>query len=164
MRRFLFMLILFLAALPWRLDSASTLPLSFRSIVLAADRIFVGRCLETSRELDERGFPSRVVRMQVIEPILGLAPFSVSVGSLLFKEYGNGSFHCDPSVNQLLFLYPESEYGFTSPVGLGQGLLTLVQDDSGERGITSPFPHLAVELGEKNFNEVLALIRRYLSR
>jgi len=119
----------------------SVLPMDLSQLTRKADRIFVGRCLEVTSDLDENQIPSTYVRFQVLEGIKGV----VSGETILIKEFGVFSPWRSLQVREgesalvpmktlrvsegeyrsgeeyLLFLYPNSDRGFTSPVGAGQG-------------------------------------------
>src|SRR3989338_1480915 len=115
------------------------LPLDLSQMSRQAGRIFVARCHGVETDLDENGIPATFVRLTVLDGIKG-----VETGDeLLVKEFGDsrgippvaegqsaivpmkgmslvsGSYR--PGSEYLLFLYPESSLGFTSPIGAGQG-------------------------------------------
>lgn len=152
----------FLLSLLLRLPAAlgtMVLPLDLRDMTDQAGKIFVGRCLESSSELDERGIPATYARFRVQRGLKGAAdgeeilvkqfgiekePLRVGEGeravvpiksmTLSGKGYREGE-------DYLLFFYPESSLGFTSPVGGGQGkFLVSPQKTGGEPARTAINP------------------------
>jgi len=119
--------------------AASVLPLTLSQMTDQAGRIFVGKCVSLSSDLDENGIPATYARFEVEDGVKGTA----SGESVLVKQFGTsraplkvgegesavvplktmsltgGSY--EAGRDYLLFLYPESTLGFTSPVGAGQG-------------------------------------------
>lgn len=115
------------------------LPLDLSQMSRQAGKIFVARCHGVETDLDENKIPSTFVRLAILNGIKG-----VETGDeILVKQFGDfrevppilegesaiismktmslasGSYR--PGSEYLLFLYPESSLGFTSPVGAGQG-------------------------------------------
>lgn len=115
------------------------LPMDLSQMTRQAGKIFVARCNEVETDLDERGIPSTFARFTVLEGIKGVEtgeqvlvkqfgvsrqPLSVGEGEsaiVAMKTISVGSGSYRPGGDYLLFLYPESSLGFTSPVGAGQG-------------------------------------------
>ncbi|HSA59693.1 MAG TPA: hypothetical protein VLJ37_08420 [bacterium] len=154
LRRALFIFFFFVVmTAPFSRGGATTvLPLSLERLAAQAERIFVGRCQGVSTELDERGVPATYARFQVEEGLKGVA----GGGTVLIKQFGasrpelkvaegesvlvspktmtlaGASYR--PGASYLLFLYPESDWGFTSPVGGGQGRFEI--DGSGASALT----------------------------
>ncbi len=138
LRRTLFVFLFVLAPFS-RAGAATVLPLSLDQLAAQADRIFVGRCESVTVALDERGVPATYARFQVEEGLKGVA----GGGTILVKQFGDARTALKvaegesavvspktmtlagaayrPGASYLLFLYPESDRGFTSPVGGGQG-------------------------------------------
>ena len=127
------------------------LPLSLSQMTQKSDKIFVGRCLESSSELDENQIPSTYIRFEVLKGLKG-----VQTGdSVLIKQFGMKAMpsHVEegqraiiplrslsitkdiyrPGDEMFLFLYGESVLGFTSPVGAGQGRLILQKNNAAEK-------------------------------
>jgi hypothetical protein len=152
----IFLLITFLYA-PTSLWGTMALPLNLSQMTEQAGTVFVGRCLESSPELDENRMPATLTRFEVLNGIKG-----VSTGEkILIKTYGvakepldvregekaivplksmtlsGGGFR--PNEEYLLFLYPESRLGFTSPVGGGQGKFEILTGRQGEKLVLNPF-------------------------
>jgi hypothetical protein len=135
-----------LAALP-RVGAMTALPLNLDQLTEQADRIFVGRCESVTEALDERGLPATYARFRVEEGLKGVsggrtvlikqfgaarAPLKVAEGESAVvapKTVALSGASYRPGASYLLFLYPESDWGFTSPVGGGQGRFEI--EDSG---------------------------------
>jgi hypothetical protein len=134
-----FLVCLFVLAPLSGVRALTVLPFSLSQLSEQAGRIFVGRCESVETALDEHGWPSTYARFQVTEGLKGAA----TGGTVLVKQFGaaqkaisvgegesavvspktmtlsGGTYR--PGAEYLLFLYPESDLGFTSPVGGGQG-------------------------------------------
>ena len=97
--------------------------LSLEELTRRADRIFVGTCVEVRHVRSESGQPVTEITFRIIEPIKG-----VSADRIMIRQLG-GQLLPRYSVGQevLLFLHPESPTGLTSPVGLGQGIFTVLR-------------------------------------
>lgn len=146
--RILFLLFFILGVFSPEVRAASVLPLSLDQLAQQAGTIFVGRCQGVETSLDEQGLPSTYARFEVEQGLKG----TEGGVTLLIKQYGavraplhvgegesvivspktltlaGGSYR--PGAEYLLFLYPESELGFTSPVGAGQGRFEISQKTS----------------------------------
>ena len=136
-KRFLPLLPLILSGFP--LWGTMVVPMTLSQMTRQADRIFMGRCLDLSTELDERDFPSTYIRFEVLQGFKGVKKGE----TILIKLYGTErmplhllegertivplkALSLSPvdyreNAEYLLFLYPDSSLGFTSPVGAGQG-------------------------------------------
>ena len=145
---------------PWGVTSpawaALVKPLRLQQMALKANRIFLGECLETQEDLDEFGLPVTYVTFAVQQSFKGKIGSTVTI-----KQYGTSpredfssvllgagphivSSHKGiqlPSFRQgeqvILFLYPDSEWGFTSPVGMGQGKFVVTEDEWGEKKVSN---------------------------
>lgn len=109
-----------------RLGAASVERINLFEMVRAADRIFWGRCLqaEPGRE-PSTGLPVTTYRFQVFRGIKG----AHAGDSIQFRQLSGGPAGAIPGLPEfshgqeiLLFLYPDSRLGLTSPVGLAQGM------------------------------------------
>lgn len=138
-------------------QSVMVLPLNMTQMTQQAEKIFVGRCTESSISLDENNMPSTWIRFSVIssfkgvlegEPILvkqfGVIkqPLQVSEGESVIvpaQSMSLGSLDYEVGQEYLLFFYPESQLGFTSPVGAGQGKFQVLVDSQGEKSVVNPF-------------------------
>jgi len=115
--------VLVLACLP---APASTVrQMNLEGLVQAADRIFMGRCLESRSERDAAlGLDVTLVTMEVIQPFRGTLSRTVT-----FKLAEASPFH--PGEETIVFLHADSRSGLTSPVALGQGKFGVFRDKSG---------------------------------
>jgi len=107
----------------------------------SAGMVFYGRCLavETS---SPNGILAKRYSFKVIEALKGVEPDQV----VTFQQIsGSGSFGIPgiPAYQKgqevLLFLYPESRLGLTSPVGMGQGLFQPQELSDGRMGFSNAF-------------------------
>lgn len=117
---------------------ANTRSINLAEMISHAGRIVHGRVVEVreGKHPQHEGIAVTFIKIQVTEMIKGSTTREVS-----FMQYGNSTtqYIADmPKYNIgeeiVLFLYPESKLGLTSPVGQGQGKF-LVRDDvrSGQR-------------------------------
>jgi hypothetical protein len=106
-------------------------------MVKAADRIFVGKCLAVGTRRDERGVPATYATFEVTEAIKGPLGKQVTI-----KQIGarSGTLPGIPGLPTyevgevvLLFLHRDSQYGFTSPVGLHQGKWKVLETSPGKK-------------------------------
>lgn len=99
---------------------AESLPLNLEEITKASDRIFTGNCVKVE-ELDdpESRLPAVKYTFRVIEGIKGIG----NKKEISFKQWRPAvrDLTFDKGKKYILFLYPNSERGLTSPVGLLQG-------------------------------------------
>lgn len=147
------------------LRATMVLPLDLEQMTDQAGRIFVGQCLGVSSELDEHQMPATYVRFYVLKGLKGITTGE----EILIKQYGTSSAPLkvregekaivpsfsmmvspggyDEGGEYLLFIYPESSLGFTSPVGGGQGKFLIVPskgdpakgDPEGSKLVVNPF-------------------------
>jgi hypothetical protein len=120
-------------------------PLAFDDVVARADCIVHGTVADVTAGRDADGIPATWIALDVTECLKGAA------GSrLVFKQAGvpaplaDGTMLRIPGLPRyrtgdevVLFLHRPSGRGFTSPVGLGQGLFRVERRD-GERVVRSP--------------------------
>jgi len=135
-----------LSLIIWAAFSNAATASSVRTINLpemtdSAGMVFYGKCLavETS---SSSGILAKRYSFQVIEALKGVEPSQV----VSFQQIdSSGSFRI-PGVpvyqkgqELLLFLYPDSRLGLTSPVGLGQGLFQPRQLPDGQVGFSNAY-------------------------
>jgi hypothetical protein len=110
-----------------------------------AQLIFVGVCTSRTTYLDAGGLPVNMFTFDIIEPVKG----DLRKGSRIkVRHFGNGvpdargratviaglpTYAVGREV--LLFLNPPGRIGLTTPVGLSQGLFSVVRDADGTRQI-----------------------------
>ncbi len=110
---------------------------SLEEMVKAADRIFVGKCVSVESRSDEYGLPATYVTFLVIEQIKGDLGERVTIKQIggrtseVFKIPGLPTYRVGEEV--LLFLHPNSQHGFTSPVGLNQGKWSVLESSAGKK-------------------------------
>lgn len=121
------------------LEAGQVRSVNLEDLTGRADRIFAGRCLETEVvSHPQLGAVTRVT-FEVERAVKG------HLGSTLTIEViGSGSGQPAPGLTTLdvprfapgervvLFLYPESSLGLTSPVALGQGKFSVLHDKEGQ--------------------------------
>jgi hypothetical protein len=105
-------------------------------LVSSADRIFRGRCLSVKQVEPIQGFAVNEYSFEVIEGFKGVSPGD----SIVFRQvsgksgFGRGvagmSGHKAGS-DIVLFLYPDSRLGLTSPVGFDQGVFKVMATEDG---------------------------------
>lgn len=144
------------------LQGMTVLPLDLASMTRQSQKIFVGRCLRRETDLDEYGIPATFVRFHIVQGLKGVTTgeeilvkqFGVSERPLYVRE-GEKALVPLRSLSApgksyvvgreyLLFFYPESAWGYTSPVGGGQGrfeiqsvnppMIEEVKDEIGKEG------------------------------
>jgi hypothetical protein len=116
-------------------------PLSLATAAAAAGRITHGRVRAVESGRDEAGFPSTWITLDVIDTLKG-----DSAQTLTFKQPGVSRALPDGAIGRIpglptyaigaevvLFLHPESAAGFSSPVGLGQGVYWVERDAQGAK-------------------------------
>jgi hypothetical protein len=119
------------AAIPVRATSVRVVNL--RDLVERSDRIFVGKCLSETSEI-ENGIPTTAYTFEVRDGVKGVAPgATVTVRQLGLAEPVrvndeikrvlriDGMPRYTKGREVLLFLTPESKLGLSAPVGLAQG-------------------------------------------
>jgi hypothetical protein len=116
----------FLLIMPARqIEAMVVRTLSLEEITRRADRIFVGTCVGMSEASSESGQPITEITFKIIDPIKGASGDRLTIrqirgGSGMVPGYAVGQ-------EVLLFLHPESATGLTSPVGMGQGMFTILR-------------------------------------
>lgn len=105
-------------------------PLPLRQMTAEAVRIVHGRVVAVRSDRDERGLPATWITLEVLDALKGGAASETTI-----KQFGVadplpdgtaasiiGMPRFTPGEEVVLFLYGESTLGFTSPIGLGQGV------------------------------------------
>ena len=120
------------------LGAASVDRINLFEMVRAADRIFWGRCLQTEPGREpSTGLPVTAYTFEVLRGIKG-AHTGESIRFRQLSGGATGAIRGLPEFSQgqeiLLFLYPDSRLGLTSPVGLAQGMFRVGK--SGREGRT----------------------------
>lgn len=106
-----------------------------------AERIFVGVCISVEENRDGNMLYTEYT-FEVLQNIKG-----VNSGTLVFRQFGRakgvGSVIGMPAYDRgkkyMLFLRHDSEYGLTSPIGLGQGAFQIVKREDGVEQASNTF-------------------------
>lgn len=109
--------------------------LTLEQMVEKADVVFVGRCLtSTAQEDPQFGQTVTVIEFEVVEALKGrlgethtLKQYGGTVAGKSHRIAGMPTY--TPGEDVILFLYGESQYGLTSPVGISQGKFTFIRDE-----------------------------------
>ena len=120
----------------WALD---VLPLQFDDVVARAAQVVHGTVREVVPGRDADGIPSTWITVDVVECLKGHAGASLTIKQLGVDEpLGDGTLLRVPGIPRyrpgeeiVVFLHAPSRRGFTSPVGLGQGLYRAESASSG---------------------------------
>ncbi len=172
---------------PLSLKGTMVLPLDLSQMTDQAGKVFVGRCLGIEEELDENKIPSTFVRFEVLNGLKGTStgetvlikqfgvqrePLHVKEGekavvpvktmALLSRGYRSGG-------EYLLFLYPESVLGFTSPVGAGQGRFEVKSGPEGLRVAVPPLEEISrgihqKEMGVEDLDRLIRTVESLVNR
>ena len=122
-----------------RLGAASVERINLFDMVRVADRIFWGRCLqaEPGRE-PSTGLPVTTYTFEVLRGLKG----AQANESIRFRQLSGGPAggirglpEFSPGQEILLFLYPDSRLGLTSPVGLAQGMFRVGKGGRGGQAV-----------------------------
>jgi hypothetical protein len=127
-----------LVALP--LQASQVRPVNLEELTARADRIFAGSCVEIEKvahpqlgsvtrvtfevERAIKGDLGATLTIEVVGPEVGRAAQHPGVTALDLPRFV-------PGERVVLFLYPDSALGLTSPVALGQGKFAVLRDKEG---------------------------------
>ena len=145
-------------------QATMVMPMGLQSMVRQADRIFLGKVLVVEQDLDEQNIPTTYLRLQVLQGIKGVA----SGSQVLLKQYAppprqlGGILGMSKSQAEVpmrlqvgdeavLMIYPDSRYGFTSPVGFGQGAF-IVSQETDRQVVSNIWQNHFLHLSDKNRN------------
>lgn len=118
--------------------NGTVMAINLEKMTNTAGKVFAGRCVEVRKGVHPQYQKVKVtfVTLEVSDVLKGdVKPEHT------FMQFGHGNeIQYMPEYKKgeesFLFLYPESPYGFTSPVGAQQGLFTITTDsDTGKRKI-----------------------------
>lgn len=120
--------------------NAQVMQVGLLEMIQSSGIIFSGTVIEVKGERDERGDIVTLTTFRVETPVRGVTP-----GSVTIKQFGGstseGSMvlphmrYFTEGERVLVMMYPPSELGFTSPIGMGQGAWT-VTDNGMIAGVT----------------------------
>lgn len=138
MKRAILFALLF-SALSFPALTAQVRQVGLGEMIGAAGMIFAGTVTDVRGETDENGDIVTRTTFRVESPIRGVLP-----GSVTIKQFGGktdkGMMYLEhmryfvEGERVLVMLYPPSDLGFTSPIGMGQGAWT-VSDQGNVQGI-----------------------------
>lgn len=142
--RVLFFIFFCALALNGGAAATSVLPLGLERLHGDAKLIFLGECLSNSVELDHQS--ARVVTyttFEVLETYKGKLEHTHTIKQIGGNLPGDLNVHI-PGVPQfevgkryVIFLPPASKLGFSSPVGLQQGMFRMKTDDTGTQIVSN---------------------------
>lgn len=95
-----------------------TIPMNLEEIVNASNRIFSGKCIKAEETNDETNLPVVKYTFSVKENIKGVKDEEITFKQWLPTVRDGGY---EVGKKYILFLFPDSERGLTSPVGFSQG-------------------------------------------
>lgn len=130
MKKLIYILFILQAMFSYHQAEARVLEINLEKMTRLAGKIVAGECIDV-----QKGFHPQYPNVKVT--FVELDIFDVIKGDvdarLKFMQFGHGIEMPHASKYQkgekvLLFLYPESQYGFTSPVGDDQGKLSIKTD------------------------------------
>jgi hypothetical protein len=169
---FLLVSVLFLS-LP--LQASMVLPLTLQKMAVMANRVFEGECIGMEEDVDENSLPVTYVtfavnqvfkgsldstvtikqygmkpREDTLTTLLGIGPHIIGA----MKGLARPSFREGEKV--ILFLYPDSQWGFTSPIGLGQGKFVVDETLEGEKIVSNSFLNMFTDISNLSTLATLA--------
>ena len=121
--------------------------LNLEEMTARADRVFHGRCTDVRVALD----PALGQTVTWVTFVPERAVKGQARGRITMKVLGNQSASARPAEategiprfevgeDVVVFLYPDSQRGLTSPVGFGQGIFRIVKDKAGHVAATNQF-------------------------
>lgn len=123
--------------------SSSLRPVNLPEMVLQADRIVVGRAVSEWTGRDEHGFPATLTTFEVSQVLKGGPMQRVRVKQLGVTKvqpdglatWIDGMPRYQQGAEYLLFLNPDSMYGFTMPVGAFQGAFEIRVAGPGKKAV-----------------------------
>ena len=120
--------IVLIALLTTPLLAESVTTVSIEQMVAEAGSIFVGTVIETRGDVDEHGDIATWTTFRIEQPIRGVLPG----GTYTVKQFGGTAEGMSTEIEHmryfrtgerlLVMFYPESRLGYTSPIGLHQGV------------------------------------------
>jgi hypothetical protein len=145
--RWLVALLILLPFLVVPAEASRVRGLNLEEMTARADRIFNGKCVEIRVGVD----PALGQTVTWVSFVPEHAVKGQVKGRITMKLLGNQSARARPGESTegiprfekgeevVLFLYPDSKHGLTSPVGFGQGAFKVVTDKSGQTTAANQF-------------------------
>lgn len=136
--------------------AASVRALNLEEMMRLADRVFVGKVVAVRVAFDAATQrPARFTTFEVIRPVKGNLGETVTIKQLAGQlpgqtvlPVGLPAFH--PGQELVLFLHGDSSLGYTSPVGLAQGQMTVKTAPNGAKSVVGAFQQGPILKGLKN--------------
>ncbi|MFQ5701075.1 MAG: hypothetical protein ACE5HU_04445 [Acidobacteriota bacterium] len=119
-------------------EAARVRSLGLGDMSARAGRIFVGRCAQVTVGVDAAThIPATTYTFIVTRPIKGvnLGPLTFRIPGTPQRPFLAGLPVFTKGEEALLFLYPESEAGFSTVLGLDQGRFRIIQKPDGSRRV-----------------------------
>ena len=131
------------SVVPLSSQASSMLPTTPQELVTLAGKAFVGTCESVVQRIDQRGLSIYEVRYRVQRMMKG-APQARVIFRVVTSMLGDGELAgaAQPFTvgsQDVLFLYPESAWGYTSPVAGAQGRFHITHDATGQAIVRNPF-------------------------
>lgn len=152
-------------------EATMTLPVSLEEMTVRAGKIFVGRCVAVDEGEDAQGLPASWVTFEVVRSLKGVEDASVTIkhfgtpvvrdsiipdlrpgeeGIIQRYRWAQSPYQYQPDEEVILFLYPDSQLGFTSPIGYGQGLFRVTEQEDGRKIVQNRFGNLFLGTSVRN--------------
>jgi len=123
-------------------NATSIVPSTLEGMSKKAGTIFYGKCIDTETIIDEQNIVSTLVTYEIFRGVKG-----TKAETITFKIFGKtspdtsdteaettvGVSNFYPGREDVLFLYKESPWGFTAPIGLWQGNIPVIKTEEGPR-------------------------------
>ena len=139
------LLIILVLLFSMQAKTASVLPLDLNSLYESAEYIFHGQCIEIHETEDpSTNLPATFTMFRVLQVVKGeltdtftIKQFggSSSAGGATIKIPGTPRF--EMGKEYVVFLPAASQLGFSSPVGLSQGVFNIMLDQQGKTAVSS---------------------------
>jgi hypothetical protein len=135
--------------------SSSLRPVNLPQMVQQADRIVVGRAVSEWTGRDERGFPATRTTFEVSQVLKGGPLRKIEIKQLGVTKvqpdglatWIDGMPRYQQGSEYLLFLNPDSIFGFTMPVGAFQGAFEVRQAEPGKKVVLNAIGNANLLLG-----------------
>lgn len=127
-------------------SASSVVPVDLKKMSEKAEHVFYGKCTDVNVIEDELGLVSTEVTYEIFRAVKG----DYLKDHITFKVFGDASGESEdematligmtlfqPGREDVLFLYEESPWGFTSPIGLWQGNFPVVQENGRSKLVKS---------------------------
>lgn len=135
--------------------SSSLRPVNLPQMVQQSDRIVVGRAVSEWTGRDERGFPATRTTFEVSQVLKGGPLQKIEIKQLGVTKvqpdglatWIDGMPRYKQGTEYLLFLNPDSIFGFTMPVGAFQGAFEVQRAEPGKKAVLNGIGNANLLLG-----------------